>query len=516
MCVRKEEFMLKKALILLSGTLVIASSGLYYVNCSSHQTSSTTTYKYKKTTNTYQFQKLADDTSNSALPAAGSWKTDFPNVSDSNVLGIAGQFNYFAKNIDSTANNTLNGNFASQNLTTGAWIINGTSNKISYIQQKIIAGDGVQLELPGKKVVLGQSLTYSQNGPTIAGHTIKTAPTSLTQDASDSKYIDIDSEFERLTTNSKVIATNSKNNVPSITKQYGQVTFDASDITAQNNVKYLIVKAGDMPSDWGRLEIKGTSDQQRVVLTIDTSGVNNMTLRYSEINGTENKNILFNFYNSTDNSSYTGTIDWGKTSGNVVNAILAPAATVNLLSESFKGNIVALNFNKKNTTHDSGYYPDVALPSDNTTPVVTPKIISVPDVDFGTHELNTQTSLIGSWKGNFQVSGIKNQQMKINVSLDQPFTSSSTVLDAVTWRLLKRTYSSENLTTTSQDFTNAAATIDYWPWQDDGSGDLLSDWNYNKENKKFGFYDMQVSNLNTVTNAGNYTAKLKWTLVDSP
>lgn len=135
--------MLKKALLILSGLLAVAAGSAYYIDCSFQKTSVSNTYQYKKKSNTYQFQKLADDTSSSTLPAAGSWQSDFPDINNSNVLGIAGKFNYFAKNIDSTANNSLNGNFTTQNLTTGAWIINGTNSKISYIQQEINAGDGV-------------------------------------------------------------------------------------------------------------------------------------------------------------------------------------------------------------------------------------------------------------------------------------------------------------------------------------------------------------------------------------
>lgn len=507
--------MLKKAILLLSGILAVAAGYACYIKCVPQQISKT--YQYKKIASTYQLQKLANETSSTALPAAGSWQNDFPSADNSNVLGIAGKFNFFAKNIDSTANNSLNGNFATQNLTTGAWIINGTNSKISYIQQEVDAGDGVQLELPGEKVVLGQSLLFSGTGPTIEGHVVKTVPNSFTQDSNGLQYIDINSEFNRLMNNSKVIADNSSSNVPTITNQYGKVTFDASNIVAQDNVKYLTVKSNDMPGEWGQLDIKGISDQQRVVLTIDTSGVNNITLRYSEINGTENKNILFNFYNVTDNSNYSGTIDWNKTTGNVADAILAPKATVNLFSESFKGNIVALNFNKKNTTHDSGYYPDVSLPSNTTIPVITPKLISVPDVDFGSHKINSETSLIGSWEGNLQVSGEKGKEIKINVELAKQFTSQNdSVANGVNWQLVKSDYSSGSLLKVSQDFTSTSASINYWVWKDDNTGDLLSDWNYNKENKQYGFYDMQISNLTTVTDAGNYTATLKWTLVDSP
>lgn len=509
--------MLKKVLLLLSGTLILVASSLYYINFSPQHTSTSKTYQYKKKPSTYQFQKLSDDTNTTTLPAAGSWQSDFPDVNNSNVLGIAGQFNFFAKNIDSTSGHPLVGNFATQNLATDAWRVNGISSKISYIQQGISVGDGISLLLRGTKMVLGQSLTFNASNSTLNNHTLESPrPSTFTQDTNGLKYIDIDSEFLRLTENSKTVAMNTKDNQPVISGNQWSKVFDAGNITAQNNVKYLTVKASDLPGEWGNMNIKGVSDQQQVVLTIDTSEVSNVSIAHDidNNNNTYNKQILFNFYNVQDNSSYTGNVDWNRGT-NVPDAILAPNASVKLSSTKFKGNIIAQSFTKMQDTIDSGYFSDVPVSVQSPT-TSTPKLISVPDVDFGSHKLNSETSLIGSWKGNCQVSGKKGSEIKINVQLADD-SSNSKFVNAVTWKLIKSDYSSGSLVMDSEEFnTNTPATITYWPWKDDGTGDLVTDWDYNKANKKNAFYDIQISNLGAVTEVGDYNATLKWTLVDSP
>lgn len=62
--------MLKKVLLLLSGTLILVASSLCYINFSPQHTSTSKTYQYKKKPSTYQFQKLSDDTNTTTLPAA--------------------------------------------------------------------------------------------------------------------------------------------------------------------------------------------------------------------------------------------------------------------------------------------------------------------------------------------------------------------------------------------------------------------------------------------------------------
>ncbi|MCT4376623.1 hypothetical protein [Leuconostoc suionicum] len=149
--------MLKKRLLFIAGILILATISLCNNNYPSRQISLSNTYQLKHTSNTYQLRKLADETSDTILPAAGSWKSDFPSVNDSNVLGIAGQFNYFAKNIDSISNN-LNGNVATQNLKTSGGSQTGNSG-ISYLQKNIESSDNAAA-FKSDTLILGSSLVY--------------------------------------------------------------------------------------------------------------------------------------------------------------------------------------------------------------------------------------------------------------------------------------------------------------------------------------------------------------------
>lgn len=510
--------MSQKVLLIVSGIVMLIASSLYYISYSSSKSSAKPTYAIPKKSSTYHFQRLAD---NPALPAAGKWQGD---INTSNVLGIAGQFNVFAKNIDSRANQGgQNGNFATENLTAGNTTVNGSEDKISYIQKNITANGGNSIDLRASKLVLGNSLNFNTNNSTLNNYTLNNPkPSEFTQDKGDSKYIDIDSEFTRLTASSQAIANSTKDNVPVVTNQYGLVTFDATNISAQNNVKYLTVKASDMPGEWGKLDIKGISSNQQVVLTIDTSGIDDFTAKYQDVNGTENEKILFNFYNTASNSNYTGTINWQTTNGNVANAILAPSATVSLQSGAFKGNIIAstININSYNASTDN--YPDVPVPQDPDVPrtpaSISPQLISVPDVAFGSHKLNSETSLIGTWSKDFKVIGEKGKRININVALEKSFTSASgKKADGVTWNLIESDYRSPgSLITTNKDLSKGPATIMYWPWHDDGTGDILSDFDDYKIQKKDVYYEMQISNLGTVPEPGDYTATLKWQLANVP
>lgn len=99
------------------------------------------------------------------------------------------------------------------------------------------------------KLVLGQSLIFDTSNLTLNNYTLKEPkPSTFTQDENDSKYVDIDSELARLSNNSRTIAMNTKNNQPLISGNQWSRVFDASNIIAQNNVKYLTVKSTDMPS----------------------------------------------------------------------------------------------------------------------------------------------------------------------------------------------------------------------------------------------------------------------------
>lgn len=509
--------MSKKTLLFFGGILTVTAVSICCLHYLPQKVLAQTTYQYKiATNNTYHFQNLADSTSTSTLPAAGTWQADFPTVNDSNILGIAGQFNVFAENITNNTGHTLKGNFATQSLVSN--YLFGTQGT-SYLENSL-SSDGNVSSSRADTLILGENLKYTRNllwgRPGINDISLSTAPKSFRQDVVGSKYIDIDSEFARLSQNSRAIAMNTKDNQPDISGNQWSKVFDATNIVAQNNVKYLTVKASDMPGDGGQLDIKGISSNQQVVITIDTSGASDFTARYSETNGTDNEKILFNFYNFSENSNFTGTINWGKTTGNVSNAILAPNATVELGTTKFQGNIVAKNLINQTDTSTISKYPDTPLPS--TTPTVSsPKLVSVPNVAFGTHNLQSETSLIGTWKGDFQVSGEKNTEIKINVALAEQLTSQTgAIADDVTWQLIESNYSSGTLVTSiPTNLYNGSANISYRLSQD-GINNVLDDWNSNKQSKSNGFYDIQISNLNSVTEIGNYAATLQWTLVDSP
>lgn len=527
--------MSKKVLLIVSGIVMLIASSVYYISYSSSKSSAKPTYAIPKKSSTYHFQKLAD---NPALPAAGTWHTDFSGVSDSNVLGIAGQFNVFAKNIDSRANQGgQNGNFATKNMTAGNTTVNGSKDKISYIQNNITVNGGNSTDLYASKLVLGNSLNFNSNINTLNSYTFNNPkPSDFTQDKGDSKYIDIDYEFTQLSGKSKTIANSTKDNVPVVTNQYGLVTFYATNISAQKNVKYLTVKASDMPGDWGQLDIQGVSSDQQLVITIDTSGVSDFTARYSERTGTDNTKILFNFYNVSENSNFTGTINWGKSTGNVSNAILAPNATVNLLSGAFKGNIIAstININSYNASTDN--YPDVPVPQNpdaSGTPSSTnPQLNSVPDVNFGSHKLNSETSLIGSWTSKFEMSGeISTDPTKINLSLKNNFTLNSDSNNSdlnktadVKWWLVKSNYQSGALVSNAEPITNNPASIDFWFYDPDNperktgnvTNDVIVSWEHNKKKKTNIFYDIVINNLNAVPEPGDYTATLTWQLANVP
>lgn len=520
--------MSKKVLLIVSGIVMLIASSLYYISYSSSKSSAKPTYAIPKKSSTYHFQRLAD---NPALPAAGKWQGD---INTSNVLGIAGQFNFFAKDIYSTQNN--NGNFVTENLKTKeAWIGIGSKDKISYIQNDFRVENGESTNLPASKLVLGNNSNFNANNTTLNGYTLGEKPSA--QDKGDSKYIDIDSEFTRLSGNSRIIAKNSKElGTDEISGDQWNRTFNVSNITAKNNVKYLTVKASNMPVEWGQLNINGISPNQQVVLTIDTSEIDNFIGKSSDFNSTtENGKILFNFYNVSKDSNYTGTINWQKVIGNGPNAILAPDATVNLLG-AFRGNIIASTIDINNDNSNTDNYPDVPVPQDPDVPgtpaPISPQLISVPDVAFGSHKLNSETSLIGTWSNKLEMSGeISTDPTKINLSLKNNFTLNSDSNNSdlnktadVKWWLVKSNYQSGALVSNAEPITNNPASIDFWFYDPDNperktgnvTNDVIMSWEHNKKKKTNIFYDIVINNLNAVPEPGDYTATLTWQLANVP
>jgi len=549
--------MTKKRSIMLVVTSMIIVSGIFCFQSQNDKTQVHTTYARSALPSQYQIKPLDNESSSSTsdgdttsssssisssaathatepsnskkttrqsvvmstrLPKAGTWVDDFQNVNQNNALGIAGQFNIFARNMNTTQNHPVYGNFATQNVKTQSWVVNGNKS-LSYVQNNITS-EGDAIGFNSDTLVLGQSFNYNPDfqwgRPAINGIRLDTVPKKLRQDAGGSKYIDFDAEFDRLNASSANIANYSKNNVPAVNNYYGLVTFDASNIPAKDNVKYMLVKASDMPTMNGRLNVTGVAADQKTVITVDTTGVNDVsTTNLQFVNGTQDKSILFNYYNETGQSSFTGNVSWGTINGNI-GAILAPQATITLASTAFKGNIIAKNFINTYMGEQPGNYPDVPVPTGDK-PITQPQLISVPDVDFGSHKLGIQNSIIGDWQGNFALEGQKGQAININVAVTQPFTDvNGRIADQLNLQLLQSNYQSGNLVTTSQEMNSSSAKINYWIWQDNGQGNLLVDWQYNKEHNQNIFYAMQMSNLQTVKNTGSYTAKMRWTLTDSP
>ncbi|CAM3078756.1 collagen-binding domain-containing protein [Leuconostoc rapi] len=344
--------------------------------------------------------------SDSGLPTAGNWTDDFKNVNQNNALGIAGQFNVFARNMDTTQNHPVDGNFATQTVKTQSWVVNGNKS-LSYVQNNITS-DGDSIGFNSDTLILGQSFNYNPDfqwgRPAINGIRLDTAPKNLRQDANGSKYIDFDAEFNRLSTSSENIAHYSKNNVPIVTNYYGLITFDVTNIPAKDNIKYMTVKASDLSGMNNRLNVTGVAANQRIVITVDTTGVNDVsTTNLTFVNGTEDKGIFFNYYNEAGQSNFAGNVNLGTTNDNI-GAVLAPQATVTLATTAFKGNIVAKNFINNYMGEQSGNYSDIAVPTTDT-PSSKPKLLSVPDIDFGDHKIGSQNSVVGEWRGNFALEG---------------------------------------------------------------------------------------------------------------
>lgn len=449
------------------------------------------------------------------LPEAHNWRDDFPMVNNDNVLGIAGQFTIFSETIDTSQNNNINGNFATISLKSSDNPTNG-SNGLSYMQN-FSSVPGNYTRFGGDTVVLGNKINYQDNFKDgkggINGTQLIQAPTKgFRQETSDQNYIDMNSEMVRLNNNSKAIAEYSKNNVPIVTNWYGAVTIDTSQIEANENVKYFVLKAADIPNNASRVTITGLSSNQKAIITIDTSDVTSINYAHlSFYNGTEKQDLLFNFYNIEKGTNYAGSINWTtQQSSGTKHVILAPKATVDLASSSFQGHIVAKQFINQYMGVQSGNYEDMVLPS-NTKPQNIAKLISVPDIDFGTHILQQEDTLTGNWTGDFKVSATEGQNLKIDVAVQQPFNTGS-----ITWELIHNQHNNGELQTSKQELSGSSAEISYWIWQKDGTGNLLTDWHWNQDHRINDFYTIKINNLKSVTNAGNYTAKLLWTLKDTP
>lgn len=482
------------------------------------QKSSTT-----KQTDTNKLKLFSATATDDILPAAGTWQEDssFKSIDNTNVLGIAGQFTIFAGEIDSTKNPVL-GNFATSNFKTSAHKNNGSIG-LSYLQNfPTNSGEPwASVSFGGKQLILGQQVHYENKGnkPLINGFNIQDIPSEgFRQDVPGSQFINIATELTRLSNNAKSIAEYSK--VLSITGPDWNRRVDTTSITATGNVKYITLKKSDLSTAGGQtIHIDGLQKDQRVALTIDTSAIDvdiNFRSMSFALDKNANQNILFNFYDFKNNMPYKGQIFWNESQTQSQYALFAPLATVTLGQGQFKGNIVANKLIIDYMGGGSGNFPDIPVPSSKP-PEPSKSLISVPNVAFSNLTLFSTDKVTGSWTDEFKLQGKKDKEVKINLTLDTPFTMSNGVkADKVTWELRRSDYETNQLVTTSQDMTNTAAQISYWPGQTGDQQDVLKDWGWNQAHKTNNFYDLIIGNLKSVTNSGDYKATLRWTIVNGP
>ena len=469
--------------------------------------------------------QLFSTTATGGLPDAGTWQKDFKGVDNSNVLGIAGQFTIFAGEIDSATNHTVYGNFATSILK-ASQTNEIASRGISYL--KDISGNlGQSVNFRGNTLILGELVHYEKRGnePFINGLKVIPSPSDgFRQDQSGKQYIDMATELDRLSNNAKAIADFSKRIGPEDITGEWPVVINTSKVAATGNVKYITVTRSALTNtDWMSIKITGLEEGQRVVLTIDMSGIDSdgkLPMNFQLENDNPNTNILFNFYDYKKNMPYPGQILWGGNQGkNAQYTLLAPQATVTVTQQSFKGNIVAKKYINENMGEQSGNFPDIPVPSNK----LPNPLISVPDVNFGTPVLRSKDTLTGQWQGKFDVLVQNGKELRINLKLKEPFTNSKTnkKADKVSWTLTRYDYqdganTQGPLKVTDQNILNNNAEISYWGHRADNKGDVLADWQGNEKDRRFNFYKINIGNLNSIVDSGNYSTTLLWTIVNGP
>ncbi len=453
------------------------------------------------------FEKLANT---NQLPAAGNWTDDFKNVNANGIFGLASQFNVFANNLYQSQ--SVVGNAAVKNLasTGGDGAGEFGTRGISYIQSSL-AFNGVIHSQAGT-LILGNAVNYQANfqygKPGIDRNRLEDFSGNVRQDQKKQQYINFQDQFDQLESHSKTLAAYSKNNVPaiSVSSYSPRKTFDLSAIDAINGTKYITIKAADISSTQLFI-LKGISDATNIVITVDTSGQNNVIFTnsqfFNEVEGRVlvGKNLMFNFFNNANQSDYTGQVTFNNVMTSLNYAVLATAATVNLQSKPFHGNVAANTVNQQYSTYSDEQMSDITMP----TPAApsAPVISDVPDVNFGQINLGGPQSAQGLWSEDLAVTGQQNQKIAINVALTQNFTNQQVdyAADSVRWSLLN--LGSQAVTPFSE--TGVPMTSLSYTIQKSGTSE------YPLKN-----YALVVSNLGSVKYAGNYSATLTWTFTDSP
>lgn len=369
-------------------------------------------------------QKKADNTleNESKLPDAGTWLQDFPDANNNNIFGIAGKFNLFSRAISVTQDRVFSGNFATQHFQS-IEKHNAFGTGVSYVQSSIA---GSTLKTNTSKLAIGKFIDYTKKvDPSLLN--LK----KVVQDRNQ-QYINFDSEFQRLNTSSQTISTfaskNSHLDIVSPNPWYKpfKELYVRNTTVINGTTMYLNVKGDDELNILLNFDIKDMpSNVKTVVINVDTSNVtNDITIANNNSNSKlKDKKLLFNFYNATQNTPYTGTINFSHVQSSELEGILAPEAIVNIATASWQGNIISKSINVNNAIDSASIFPDLPIPSggDDGSDSV-PRIIKVPDVSFGTQKLGQQNDTSGDWTGHFEVQG---QKIKMFVS---------------TWRLISLSY----------------------------------------------------------------------------
>lgn len=244
-------------------------------------------------------------------------------------LGIAGYFHIFAKDSVSysvsqendinivTKNASMNVDFKSQGL------INYFANSLSVNTQVVSATNS--------KFIFGNSVNYSN---------IKfTNPPIIMKDAVDSKYIDIDSEFTKLTSLSNKINDSAKNISALL---FNNPNNQQIDVTSSDNKDYVLLKLpiSYLCNDLTSLNIVNSTNKVVIINVYDNTNLTEVSItpeiKYNGTSSPQSARVLWNFSMSAVNKL--------KIENSFVGAILAPNMSVDVESSGHvRGGIIAQN-----------------------------------------------------------------------------------------------------------------------------------------------------------------------------
>lgn len=244
-------------------------------------------------------------------------------------LGIAGYFHIFAKDSVSysvsqendinivTKNASMNVDFKSRGL------INYFANSLSVNSQVVSATNS--------KFIFGNSVNYSN---------IKfTNPPIIMKDAVDSKYIDIDSEFDKLKLLSSKINDSAKN-ISALS--FNNPNNQQIDVTSSDNKDYVLLK---LPISYlcnylTSLNIVNSTNKVVIINVYDNTNLTEVLItpeiKYNGTSSPQSARVLWNFSMSAVNKL--------KIENSFVGTILAPNMSVDVeRSGHVRGGIIAQN-----------------------------------------------------------------------------------------------------------------------------------------------------------------------------